>query len=355
MKLERNRASLGVGLAVAALAVLALNESPAAQAEAAALPTVDYEFTGDIPLGAPTFNDYLTFDPDGHRLYVAHVDRVTVVDVATRTVVGSVAPLKDAHGIAIVSSLNKGYADSGDDGVVKVFNLSDNKIIKQIKVSVDADGMIYDEHTKTVLVVAGDSKNLTVINPADDTVARVVALPGKPEFFAVDGAGNAYINMADTASIAKVNITSGNVEATWPMQNCKAPHGLAYDKQSNRLFSGCANNRLVVVDASDGRNVDNLPIGSQSDGVSLDARRRLVFTSNGPGTLTAIGIGAGDHYSVARTVPTFFGGRNMTLDPVTGTLYVTHGHMKVMSSTKDLLNLRFGWDGIEVATFEPRP
>jgi DNA-binding beta-propeller fold protein YncE len=172
---------------------------------------------------------------------------------------------------------------------------------------------------------------------------------------AIDDAGNVYVNMADTASIVKVNITRGNVEASWPMQNCKAPHGLAYDKQSNRLFSGCANNRLVVVDASDGRNVDNLPIGSQSDGVSLDARRRLVFTSNGPGTLTAISIGAGDHYSVARTLPTFFGGRNMTLDPVTGTLYVTHGHMKVMSSMKDLLNLRFGWDGIEVATFEPRP
>src|SRR3979490_2590383 len=121
---------------------------------------VDYEFAGDISLGAPTFNDYLTFDPASRRLYVAHVDRVTVVDVATRTVVGSVAPLKDAHGIAIVPKLGKGYADSGDDAVVKGFNLSDLKIIKQIKVSVDADGMIFDEYTNTVLVVAGDSKNL---------------------------------------------------------------------------------------------------------------------------------------------------------------------------------------------------
>lgn len=316
---------------------------------------VDYEFIGDISLGAPTFNDYLTFDPAGRRLYVAHVDRVTVIDVATRTVVGSVAPLKDAHGIAIVSGLGKGYADSGDDGVVKVFDLSDNKIIKQIKVSVDADGMIYDEHTKTVLVVAGDSKNLTVINPADDTVACVVALPGKPEFFAVDGAGNAYINMADTASIAKVNITAGTVDATWPLQNCKAPHGLAYDGPSNRLFSGCANSRLVVMDAADGRNVANLPMGPNSDGVAVDSERRLAFTSNGPGTLTAISIGPNDQFAVARTIPTFFGGRNMTLDPNSGELFVTHGHMKVMSSMKDVLNLKFGWDGIEVATFQPRP
>jgi len=338
-----------------ALVFLSIFAAGAGFAQTSAAPRVDYEYTGDIALGAPAFNDYLTFDPKGHRLYIAHVDRITVIDVPTRTVVGSVGPFHDSHGIAIVSKLNKGYADSGDDGVVKVFGLTDLKISKQIKVSVDADGMVYDEHTGSVLVVAGDSKNLTVINPVDDTVSRIVELPGKPEFLDIDGAGNVFVNMVDTASIIKVNIEKGKVEANWPMQNCKAPHGLAFDAKSNRLFSGCADGRLVVLDASDGRNVANLPIGEQSDGVSLDAHRRLVFTSNRPGTLTAISIGSNDHFGVARTLPTFFGGRNMTLDPETGALFVAHGHMKIMSSVKDALNLRFGWDGIEVAIFEPRP
>src|SRR5882757_34737 len=344
--------SLTTGVAFVALAIIA---AIPVRVRAATPPRADYEFTGDISLGVPAFNDYLTFDASSRRLYVSHVDRVTVVDVASRSVVGTVAPVKDSHGIAIVPKLGKGYADSGDDALVKVFNLTDFKIIKQIKVSVDADGMLYDETSNTVLVVAGDSKNLTVINPTDDSVARTVALPGKPEFFALDEAGNVYINMADTASIVKVNIASGSVEATWPMQNCKAPHGLAYDKPSNRLFSGCANGRMVVVDANDGRNVANLPMGTQSDGVSVDSTRRLVFSSNGPGTLTAISIGANDQFEVARTIPTFFGGRNMALDPVSGELFVTHGHMKVLSSLRDLLNLKFGWDAIEVATFVPRP
>ncbi len=290
-----------VACGIVAAAVTAAIGPKNAYAESTMASRVDYEFTGDISLSAPNFNDYLTFDPASRRLYVSHVDRVTVVDVESRTVVGSVAPLKDSHGMAIVPKLGKGYADSGDDGVVKVFNLSDLKIIKQIKVSVDADGMIFDESTNTILVVAGDSKNLTVINPADDTVTRTVTLPGKPEFFAVDGAGNAYINMADTASVVKVNIKAGTVGATWPLQ------------------------------------------------------RRLVFSSNGPGTITAISIAPNDQFAVVRTIPTFFGGRNMTLDPNSGELFVTHGHMKVLSSMKDVLNLKFGWDGIEVATFQPRP
>jgi len=334
--------------------MLTAASAPVVLARAAATPRVDYEFTGDISLGAPAFNDYLTLDSPNHRLYVSHVDRVTVVDTTARTVVGTIGPFKDSHGIAIVAKANKGYADSGDDGVMKVFNLTDLKIIKQIKISPDADGVLYDEHTNSVLVVAGDAHNLTVIGVGDDSVSRTIMLPGKPEFFALDESGTAYVNLADTAAIAKVDIASGAVSANWPLQNCKAPHGLAYDPASKRLFSGCANGRLVVVDAVSGRNVSNLPIGMQSDGVSIDVKRRLVFTSNGPGTVTAISIGADDQYTVARTLPTFFGGRNMTLDPASGALYVTHGHMKVMSSMKDLLNLRFGWDGIEVSVFEPR-
>src|SRR6267142_2816379 len=290
MRLDKNHTRWFGANGMAALGVFAALISHPVRAESSSPPRVDYEFTGQIDLGAPTFNDYLTFDPDGRRLYVSHVDRVTVVDVAKRVVIGSVAPLKDSHGVGIVSKLSKGYADSGDDGIVKVFSLTDFHLIKQIKVSPDADGMLYDEYTGSVLVVAGDSKNLTVINPTDDTVTR---------------------------TLAKVNIASGKVEANWPLENCKAPHGLAYDPPSNRLFSGCANSRLVVVDASNGRNLANLAIGSFSDGVAIDSRRRLVFTSNGPGTLTAISIGPDDHFGVARTLPTFFGGRNMALDPAT--------------------------------------
>ncbi len=336
--------------------VLSLIVGFSAKAQSSGKPSTDYEFTGDISLGAPSFNDYLTFDPGSRRLYVSHVDRVTVVDVATRKIVGSVGPFHDSHGIAIVSKLGKGYADSGDEGVVKVFHLSDLQIIKEIKVSPDADGMLYDEHTGSVLVVAGDSHNLTIINPADDAVVRTVDLGGKPEFMATDEAGNVYVNLTEpAAAIAKVNLAAGKVEATWPLADCEAPHGLAYDRTTKRLFSGCSDKHLAVVDSSNGRNVVNLPIGSQSDSVAIDTRRRLVFTANAPGTLTAISIGAGDHVSVVRTLPTFFGGRNMALDPATGELFVAHGHMKVESSLKDLQNLRFGWDAIEIATFEPRP
>ncbi len=312
----------------------------------------DYVLVADMPLGPPGFQDYLTYDQRAHRLYVSHVNRVTVVNTRTNAIVGSVGPFHDSHGIAIVDRLDKGYADSGADGVVDVFSLRDLKVRKVIKVSPDADGMMYDNDTNTVLVVAGASKNLTVINPLTDRIVRTISLPGKPEFLAVDGHGNAYVNISDYREIAKVGIQNGRVEATWPLHGCKDPHGLAYDGTTHRLFSGCANARLIVVNAENGDNLANLPIGPFSDSVKVDTRRHLVFSANEQ-TLTIIREAPDNHYSVVRTVPTFFGGRSMTLDPVSGRLFIAHGNMQLETSLKDFLKLRFGWNGVDVAEFDP--
>ena len=336
------------------LGVLVLTGTRAAAEVAPKAQTVCYQFTHDVALGATGVQDYLTLDPSAHRLYVSHYDKVDVIDTRSDTLLGTIGPFHDSHGIAIVDRLGKGYADSGQDGVVKVFSLSDLRIQKEIPVSPDADGMVYDQKTGLVLLVAGDSKELMAINPVKDQVVETIALPGKPEFLTTDGDGDAFVNLADVAKIAKVNLRKGRVEATWSLLGCKDPHGIAYDSRTRRLFSGCANQRLIVVDASNGRNLANLPIGAFSDSVAVDRRRGLVFSANGTGTLTVIGEHPGDRYTVVSTIPTFFGARNMAVDPETGDLFLAHETMKIESPLSDLLNLRFGWSGVDVAVLQPQ-
>lgn len=332
-------------------AVAAMMSVHAAPVSAQAAEHADYLLTSDIALGAPNFWDYSTYDPIGKRLYASHVNKISVVDIPSGKLVGEVGPLGDAHGVAIVSKLAKGYADSGEDGVLKVFRLSDLKVTGEIKVSPDADGVVYDPYTDRVLVVAGDSQNLTIVDPKTDAVVKTVALGGKPEFLAADGQGFAYVNLADKGAIAKVDLAGGVVTATWPLENCKAPHGLAYDDATKRLFSGCSNARLVVVDAVSGANLANLPIGSQSDAVVVDSARGRVFSANGDGTLSVISE-AGGAYRVLRTIPTFFGGRNMSLDPTNGSLFVSHGHMVIAGPMTSVLTLKFAFDGLDIAMFQ---
>lgn len=312
----------------------------------------DYRFVSDTNLGAPGFGDYVTFDPSSQRLYVSQLDKVTVLDTARDRVVGSVNSLRAAHGVAIVSDIGRGYVSDGEAGILRVFDLTDFHTVKDIKIADDVDGVIYDPKSKMIIVVAGDAKSISVVDPQNDAV-KTYALPGKPEYLATNGSGKVFINITDLGVITRFDIRRGIVETKWPLGNCRAPHGLSYDAKSNRLFTSCANKRLVVVDASSGKNIADLPIGYGSDAVAVDSRRRRVFSANADGTLDVIQQLRPDHYAVARVVPTFFGGRNMAIDPRSGTIYVAHGHTVLVSGTENKRALRFGFDGLNVARFDP--
>lgn len=310
-----------------------------------------YQLVHDVDLGAPNVWDYLTVNEDG-RVFVTHETRVDVLDGSSGERLGQVEPLVNAHGIATVPAQNKGYASSARDGVVTVFSLDDYRILKTIKVPEDADGVEYDPASGMVLNVAGDSRTLTVIDPKKDDIARTIELPGEPEFLAPDGTGKVFVNIADKNAIARVDIASGKVLALWPLEGCRSPHGLVYDRKAKRLYSSCLNETLVVLDARSGKQEASFPIGKFTDGVKFDPVRRRAICANAFGTMTVVYEGA-DGKLQAHDVPTFFGGRTLTVNPKTGWVYVSHGNMTIESSLRDLSKLRFGWDGLRVAIFKP--
>ncbi|HZC16085.1 MAG TPA: hypothetical protein VE309_04930, partial [Caulobacteraceae bacterium] len=226
-------------------------------------------------------------------------------------------------------------------------------VVQQIPIGKDDDGIVADPRTGTVIVTVGDAKSLVIVDAATARVAHTVDLPGEPEFPAVDGRGKAYVNVASTSQMAKIDIASGRIEAVWHLPGCVSPHGLAYDHRTGRLFTGCANSVLLVVDPKDGRVAATLPTGPFSDAVVVDEARHRVFCPNGNGTLTVIDEGPDDAYSVLRTIPTFLGARSMTIDPRSGELFVTYGDTQIVSAPHDPGGLRFGWAGAKVATFMP--
>ncbi|MFZ2019113.1 MAG: YncE family protein [Methyloceanibacter sp.] len=295
-----------------------------------AQPIPGYSLTKTVALGAPDHWDFVVFDPASHKVFVAHGDRVTVVDGGTGEIIGNVDGLPGGtHGVAVVSGTDRAYTDDGRAGTAASFDIDKLTLIKSIKADADADAIVFDPVSGQVFVVDGDPGKLTVIDPKTDSAVATIDGGGKLETAVAGGNGKLYVNGEEKREILRVDTANNEIDAHWPIPNCKSPHGLAFDSITHRLFSSCANNVLVVVDSDTGATVATLPIGSRSDAAAFDPKRKLIFSSNGDGTLSVIAEKDANSFEAVASVPTALGARTMALDPETGRLYLVTADMTI--------------------------
>jgi YVTN family beta-propeller protein len=265
--------------------------------------------------------DYLAADAKAHRLYITHETRVEVLDADSGKSVGSIPGFKRLHGIAFDNTGKFGYITDGGANEVVVFDRSTLAKVASIPAGTNPDGMAFEPKTKTIWAFNGRSKNVTVIDTEKRTVLATVALPGTPEFPAVDGNGTVFVNIEDKNEIVRLDAVSKTATATWPLAGCDSPSGLAIDAAGHRLFSVCDGKTMVVTDSTSGKSLAKPAIGDGPDATGYDAAHKLAFSSNGDGTLTIIDAGK-PNYPVLETVPTQRGARTMAFDAANDHAYV---------------------------------
>ena len=279
-----------------------------------------YEQTAKWTIGGEGGWDYLTLDSVGNRLFIAHSNSIAVVDLATGKQIGEI-PATGAHGIALVPDKQRGFSTNGRAGTVTVFDLQTLKPQSDIKVGQNPDAIIYDPHSKHVIVMNGRSQELMAIDPDSLKVVATVPLGGKLEFAAAD-AGHVYVNVEDKGEIASVDSKTWTVAQRWKLNGCEEPSGLALDDQLGRLFAVCGNKQMVVVDTRTGNLIATLATGGGTDAAAFDPALKYAFASNGEGTLTVVRETKDGKYEVAGNVPTVRGARTMALDPKSHRIYL---------------------------------
>jgi YVTN family beta-propeller protein len=337
-------------------AVLASALVPALAARAAGPPAPSYRVTQAVNLGTPDRWDYVVYDATTHNVYVAHGDRVTVVDGRGGKIVGSIEGLPGGtHGIAISTATGQGYTDDGEGAVAAAFSLATLKITQKIKTGDDADAIALDPASGHVFVVDGDPGELTVIDPKVNAVVATIKVGAKLEFIVADGAGKAFVNGEAKNEIVRVDTHGNRVDAHWPMPGCESPHGLAIDVTARRLFSSCANGVLAVVNADSGALVATVPIGNGTDAAAFDPKRKLVYSSNGrDGTITVIREQDPQHYAVVATIKTAVTGRTMGIDPDSGRLYVAAAEVDASAAATPAASPTAAVAAVGAATPAPR-
>jgi YVTN family beta-propeller protein len=282
-----------------------------------------YNLVKSIPLGPGERWDYVVFDSNQNRIYVAHGDHVTAVNASSGTIVGQIGPLPGGtHGIAVSFKDGLGFTDDGDAGIAAAFDLNSFKIAKRIVAARDADGIIYDPASRHVFVINGDSGSVSVIDPKTDAAIATIPVGAGLEAGDVDGRGKFFVDGAEKHDIVVIDTATNKVVAHYPMPGCERPHGIAIDPVTRRVFATCINKIMVVVDADTGTNVATLPIGMGSDGAAFDARRKLALSSNGEGTLSVVREIDADHFVALPSIITQRSARTIAIDPASGRLYL---------------------------------
>jgi YVTN family beta-propeller protein len=280
-----------------------------------------FKISNKLPLEGGGRWDYVTVDPDAHRLYLGHATHVTVIDTESGKVVGDIPDTPGVHGVAVAPDLGIGFVTVGGAAKVVVFDLKTLKVLSEIKTGENPDSVLYHPATHLVFVQNGKSKSSSVIDAKTKEVVATIPLGDKPEFYAYDSKGNIYVNLEETHSIAVIDAANKKVKAKWPLEGCEGPSGLALDEKNNSLFATC-DKKLTIVDTKTGKVTQQLPIGDDADGVYFDPSTGYAFASSGEGKLSIVHKDSSGKYAVVQELETMAGSKTLGMDPKTHKVYL---------------------------------
>jgi len=280
-----------------------------------------YKLLKKVVLGGEGGWDYLYADAATHRVFISRGTHTMVVD-ADGKLLGDIPNTDGVHGIALAPEFNRGFTSNGRASSVTIFDLETLKPINEVKVTGEnPDSILYDPASKRVFTMNGRSASATAIDAQTGEVVGTIMLGGRPETAQSDAAGHVFVNLENKSEIAEVDSHSLSVLDTWSIAPCEEPSGLAIDVAHKRLFAGCGNKMMAVVDATDGKVVATVPIGQGLDANGFDPGVGNAFASCGDGTLTVAHEDSPDKFTVAQSIQTQRGARTMTVDTSSHRLY----------------------------------
>lgn len=283
----------------------------------------EYHLIKEIPVPGKAQWDYLKVDSEAHRLYLSHGTKVEVIDLDKGTIIGAIDGTPGVHGMALAPKLGRVFTSNGQENKASIVDAKTLKTIAKVTTGANPDSILFESAQNEVYTFNGKGKSATVFDPESGKVIATIDLGGKPESAAADSqAGRIYVNLEDKSEVAVIDIKAHKAINRWPIAPGESATGMAIDLQTHRIFLGCDNKKMVMMDTTTGKVVTTIPIGAGVDACAFDPGTQLAFSSNGEDGTTTIAKEAGDKLTVVQTLKTVVGARTMTLDPQTHNIYL---------------------------------
>lgn len=295
---------------------------------------VPYQFIREIPIGGEGGWDILTVDSPARRLYLSHATMIVVVDLEKNSVAGEITDTPGVHGFVAVPEFGRGFSTNGKENKASVVDLKTLKTISKVDTGENPDALVYEPRRREVYIFNHTGNSATVIDAKTAKVVSTIALGGSPEFAAVDSAvGRVYCNIEDKSEVVAIDTAKHEVVARWPVAPGKEPSGIAFDAAHHRLFAGCHNQMMAMLDTESGKVVTTVLIGTGVDGCAFDDATQLAFASCGDGSTTIAKEESPQKLAVVQTLQTEPRARTIALDPSTHRIYLPSARFKPPASS----------------------
>jgi len=295
-----------------------------------------YHFVKEIPVPGEGGWDYLSVDAAGRRLYVSHGTKVVAIDLDKDEVAGEIGDTPGVHGFAVAPELGRGFSSNGRENKASIVDLKTLTTLSKVETGENPDAILYEATRHEVYTFNGRSRSATVFEALSGKVLATVALSGKPEFAVSDPkAACIYCNLEDKNEVAVIESNDHKVITTWPIAPGEEASGLAIDLDHHRLFLGCRNKLMVMMDSTSGKVVGSVPIGQGVDANAFDPGTQLAFSSCGEGTVTVAHEDSPGKLTVVQTLKTERGAKTMALDPKTHKIYLSTAKFEAAPAQSD--------------------
>src|SRR5216117_391937 len=235
-------------------------------------------------IGGDGGTDYLTAEPGTGRVFVSRATHVMVVDGVTGKVTGDIPNTPRTHGIALAPKAGHGFITSAGDSTVEMFDLKTLAVIRRIPIPTGGlDGIMYDDFSDRIILTNHSRPIGTAVAldaKSGDIVGTAELEDNGPEGAASDGKGKIFVNNEGTSTMQVLDVKTMKVLASWTLAPCEGPTGIAYDRTTNRIFSGCSKTS-VVVDATTGKIVATIANGDGVDALGWDPVEKLIYIPAG--------------------------------------------------------------------------
>jgi 4-phytase/acid phosphatase len=285
-----------------------------------------------IPLPGVTGRfDHLAIDPAGNRLFIAATTHhsVEVIDLKTGKVEQSITGLGKPHGLAWVAATGSLYVADGAFGELRVYMGKPLALAGKIKLSDDADDMVYDEADHLLFVGHGGSDaanpaKVAVVDTKSFTLAANLAVATHPEALDIDPqSGRVFANIADANEVAVIGTAGKTIAAHWKLTKAADNVPMAFDSEHQMLYVACRTPGMVIaLDAATGQEISSQPAAGGADDLFYDPALRRVYVISGAGEVDSYQVDKAQNLHPLEVVHTAAGAKTALFVPAQNLLYV---------------------------------